>query len=340
MTESRFREITANYPRLRIAVVGDYCLDRYLEIDPSLEEISIETNLAVHNITNIRSQPGGAGTILNNLAALGIGQLFAVGFCGNDGEGYELWKALQQLPGVELDHFQQSDSRRTFTYTKPLICAPGAAPKELNRLDIKNWTPTPAALEDAFIASVRKVTSEVDAIIVLDQVDEADTGVVTKRVRDAIGDVASQHSTTPIFADSRRGLRDWPPVIYKMNARELAAFGGKESAPERQIRDLVSKTRQPVFVTLAERGMLGASPDGVVHHQPAVPIRGPIDIVGAGDSVMANLAAAVAAQSTIPEALELASAAASIVVHQLGTTGSASVAQLQRLLLPTTPQET
>ncbi|HET6406279.1 MAG TPA: PfkB family carbohydrate kinase, partial [Chthoniobacteraceae bacterium] len=71
---------------------------------------------------------------------------------------------------------------------------------------------------------------------------------------------------------------------------------------------------------------------GEVHHHPCFPIRGEIDVVGAGDSVMANLASALAAQATIPEALALASAAASIVVHQLGTTGSANVTQLRELL--------
>lgn len=334
MTEPRFCEITASYPRLRIAVVGDFCLDRYLEIDPSLEETSIETNLAVHNVTRIRSQPGGAGTILNNLVALGIGKIFAIGFCGDDGEGYELQAALRRLPGVDLQHFVQSNERHTFTYAKPLICEPKKAPQELNRLDIKNWAPTPESLEQAFICSLQMLAPNVDAIIVLDQVDIADTGVATASVREALGEISRASPKLPIFGDSRRGLRDWPALIYKMNARELAALSGDGIEPERQIRELVAKTGRPVFVTLAERGMLGAEVDGAVHHQAVFPVSGPIDIVGAGDSVTANLTAAIAAQATIPEALQLASAAASIVVHQLGTTGSANVTQLRELLVP------
>ena len=58
MNEARFNEITAKYSRLRIAVVGDFCLDRYLEIDPGKSEVSIETGLEVHNVSNVRSQPG------------------------------------------------------------------------------------------------------------------------------------------------------------------------------------------------------------------------------------------------------------------------------------------
>jgi bifunctional ADP-heptose synthase (sugar kinase/adenylyltransferase) len=62
-------------------------------------------------------------------------------------------------------------------------------------------------------------------------------------------------------------------------------------------------------------------------------LRGPIDIVGAGDSVTANLTAALAAGATLRESIELANAAASVVIHQLGTTGTASVTQIRELLL-------
>jgi bifunctional ADP-heptose synthase (sugar kinase/adenylyltransferase) len=89
-----------------------------------------------------------------------------------------------------------------------------------------------------------------------------------------------------------------------------------------------------VFVTLAERGIVGATPDGKAEHVPALSLRGPIDIVGAGDAVTANLTAALAAGGTLREAMELAMTAASIILHQLGTTGTASVAQVKELAVP------
>src|SRR3954462_11692995 len=105
MSPSRFQAITEMYSKLRIAVVGDFCLDRYLEIDPDRQEVSIETGLPVHNVINLRSQPGGAGTILNNLVTLGVGEIYPVGFSGEDGEGYELRRALGVKRGVRLEHF-------------------------------------------------------------------------------------------------------------------------------------------------------------------------------------------------------------------------------------------
>src|SRR5690242_9830297 len=113
MTSDRFQTITARYAKLHIALIGDFCLDRYLEIDPSRSETSIETGLPVHNVVNLRTQPGGAGTILNNLIALGAGEVHCVGFCGEDGEGFELFRALEAQPRVNTAHFLRTKLRRT-----------------------------------------------------------------------------------------------------------------------------------------------------------------------------------------------------------------------------------
>ena len=56
-------------------MVGDFFLDRYLLIDPAKAETSIETGLPVYNVVEVRAQPGAAGTILNNLVALGVGEI-------------------------------------------------------------------------------------------------------------------------------------------------------------------------------------------------------------------------------------------------------------------------
>ncbi len=337
MTPDAYRQLSARFASLHIAVLGDYCLDRYYEIDPARAEISIETGLPVHNVARVRSQPGGAGTVVNNLAALGIGRISALGFCGEEGEGYELRRALAQRPGVTLEHFLSTPLRHTFTYGKPLLMHAGRPPEELSRLDTKNWTVTPADLEDALVAGLEVVLPQVDALIVLDQVDVAHTGVVTSRVLSAIGEAARCRPKLLILADSRRGLRDYPTVSYKMNARELGAITTLAAQPTlaeifAACVEIARSTARPAFVTLAERGIVGATSDGQVEHSLAWPTRGPIDIVGAGDAVTANLTAALAAGATLADALTIAMAAASIVIHQLGTTGTASPAEIQLML--------
>lgn len=333
MTPERLRTITARYASLRLAVVGDFCLDRYLEIDPARAETSIETGLSVHNVVNVRAQPGAAGTVLNNLVALGVGTIHAVGFCGDDGEGYELRRALGQMPGVGLDHFLTTPERRTFTYAKPLIIEAGKAPRELERLDSKNWMPTPSSVSDQISRSVAALSGAVDGVIVMDQVDLPESGVVTSPVLAAIARAAR---TLPVIADSRRGLRGYPPLIFKMNAAELAALTGQTAGSVDQVRavapTLAKTNARPVFITMAERGIVGALPNGTVEHVVALPLRGSIDVVGAGDSVTANLTTALAAGASLREAIELAILASSLVIHQLGTTGTANMAQIAHLL--------
>ena len=326
MTSERFQEITGRYAALRIAVVGDYSCDRYLEIDPAKTETSIETGLPVHNVTRVRAQPGASGTVLSNLAALGVGELWPVGFCGCDGEGYELYRALEQTPGVRMKYFFESEDQRTFTYCKPLMMHLGQPPEELNRLDSKNWHPTPVNLQHQLANAVRSLAYEVDAIIVLDQADAPETGVVTQSMLDALAEIKDN---TLIIGDSRRGLKDWPSIIYKMNAAELAQLTDQTSEPEQAARKLAAQTGKPVFVSLSEHGIVGAQPDGHSENRKALTVSGEIDIVGAGDAVMANLTTAIAAQADLGEALELANAAASVVVHKLGTTGTASISKIR-----------
>jgi rfaE bifunctional protein kinase chain/domain len=333
LSAERFLEIAAVYPKLRVGVVGDFCLDRYLEIDEARAERSIETGLPVHNVVRVRAQPGGAGTIVNNLVALGIGTIHLIGFCGDDGEGYELKRALSSLRGVQLDHFLTTPLRVTFTYTKPLLVSAGQPPRELNRLDIKNHTVTPNELQQEVAARVRAVAGRVDALILLDQVDQPDTGVLAGRVLEAVADVSKQQPHLWILADSRRGLGHFPPVCSKMNRAELARLaGGPVDDVERRAQELSQRNNKHVFITLAEAGIVGADPQGGAKRVPAWPVRGEIDVVGAGDSVTANLAASLAAGADLQEVLEIASTASSIVVHQLGTTGTASCPQIAELL--------
>jgi len=335
--EERFAEIAARFSGLRVALVGDFCLDRYLEIDPERAEVSIETGLDVLNVANVRSQPGGCGTILNNLSALGVGTVFPVGFAGEDGEGYELMRSLGQVDCVELGHFFQTSERRTFSYTKPLVIEPGKSPRELNRLDFKNWSPTPEPVQERVIESLNDLAKRVDAMVLLEQVDEADTGVLAGGVLDALGQIRRNNPDLLILADSRRGLGQFPSVGLKMNREEFAGLTGETAGLPLNdlcaaIGRLATERGQAVFVSLSEEGIAGAKPGEAPEYVPCLPLRGEIDIVGAGDAVMANLAMALAAGAEIVEAMRFAMAAASVVVHQLGTTGTASLEEIRRLV--------
>lgn len=336
MTRERYRSLVDRHRTLRIGILGDFCLDRYLEIDPARAEVSIETGLDVHNVVRSRSQPGAAGTVLSNLSALGVGRIYPIGFAGEDGEGWELVRALRAKPGVEMGHFLITPERSTWTYTKPLVLEPGR-PHELNRLDTKNWTPTPPSVTDRIREALRNIAGELDALIVLEQSEVPEVGVVHSAVLREIGDISRVRPDLLVIGDSRRGLRHFPPVTFKMNRAELQRMCGLDrlsSLEEVRLHapGLARQSGRHVFVTMSEEGIFGCDPSGRGWHAPNLPIRGPTDIVGAGDSVMANLATALAAGADTPEALAIAVVAASIVIHQVGTTGVATTKEIGKLL--------
>src|SRR3954449_4255630 len=121
LTDDALERILAGIPRLTIGVLGDLFLDRYLDIDARLTESSIETGLDAYQVVRVRSYPGAAGTVMNNLVALGLGRVVPVTVIGDDGEGYELRQALAAMPAVDPVAVLTAPGRRTPTYTKPML---------------------------------------------------------------------------------------------------------------------------------------------------------------------------------------------------------------------------
>ncbi len=118
MRPERLNELVGRFSDLRIAVLGDFFLDKYLDVDPRLAEVSVETGKTAHQVVGIRHSPGAAGTVVCNLAALGTGTLHAIGFTGDDGQSYELRKDLAELR-CSTDHLHCDQRRMTPTYLKP-----------------------------------------------------------------------------------------------------------------------------------------------------------------------------------------------------------------------------
>lgn len=329
---ARLEALTGKFGAARLAVLGDFFLDKYLEVDPVLAEPSLETGLVAHQVTGIRHSPGAAGTVVNNLAALGATGIVALGFTGEDGEGWELRKDLAAL-GCDLSYLQVAADRVTPTYLKPRDRTRPGLEGEHSRYDIKNHLPTPRQIEQALLLSLKAVLPRVDALIVMDQVREEGRGAVTTALIEALAEHAKRFPKTVFWADSRGRIRRYRNVIVKANQFELAGEENPDPAarvPDEVIRAeterLAALTCAPVFGTAGERGVCVSGPGAVT--VPSVRVSGPVDPTGAGDSFTAGAVLALASGATRPEAALVGNLVASVTVRQLATTGTASPAAL------------
>ncbi len=333
MDRLRLESLLTHFPDITALVVGDFFLDKYLEIDRRLAEASLETGLEAHQVVRVRCSPGAAGTVTSNLRALRVNVL-ALGVIGDDGEGFELKRALRRI-GVEASRLIERADRFTPTYTKPILREANGSEHELNRLDIKNRAPLPTEVEEQLLARLRDALPHVHAVVIADQVSEASCGVVTERLRRELCKQARLRPGTVFAVDSREHIGLFENIILKPNAREAVRAVQPNGDPsDRRVVEacglaLAARARRPVFVTLGAAGILLCDAAGL-EYIPAVPVSGPIDSVGAGDSVMAGMVPALCAGASPHEAAIIGNLAASITIQQIGATGAASPDQILR----------
>ena len=324
MNRSELLALFSRFDSLRITVIGDLFLDRWYEIDTSLGNPSIETGLTVHHIVRKRSAAGAAGTVLNNLSEMGIGTLRVVSMVGSDGDGWEMLKVLKERR-VETDGVIVSPDIVTPSYIKPLF------PKEGNRFDIENLSPTPAAIEDQLIRQIGNELLQADAVILMDQVAIPGTGVLSGRVRSFICDFGATHPEKLIVADSRTSIDRYENVMIKCNDFEAASLtGGAETegafdpgAVYANLKKLRNHTGRDVIVTCNKYGIL-VDEENTPVLLPAAKHSVPIDICGAGDACTAGLVSALASGVSLSEAAFVGNLSSGVTVRQIGRTGTAS----------------
>jgi rfaE bifunctional protein kinase chain/domain len=324
MDSGRLQDLLNHFPGVTVLIVGDFFLDKYLDIDPRLSEPSLETGLETYQVTSVRRYPGAAGTVANNLRALDV-NVIALGVVGEDGEGDDLRRGLE-LIGVAGDGLIRAPGRFTPTYLKPMLRQGNTPARELNRFDTKNRTPLPVEIETEVITRLQGLFTRLPGVVIVDQVSEPNCGVITDRVRLALCELARANSATIVLADSRERIGEFRDVMLKPNSREATRATGLTDLAAAG-RELRRRTHRPVIVTHGDRGMYLFELEGE-QHIPAIPVAGPIDVVGAGDSAMAGLVAALCAGGTLAESALVGNLATSLAIQQLGETGTATRAQI------------
>ena len=320
---------------LRVAVIGDVCLDVYLVLDPAAAEISVETGLPTRPVAQQRYSLGGAGNVAANLAALGCAEVRAFGVIGEDPFGAEMARILHRT-GIDTGGvLTQGAEWDTCAYTKVLESGK-AGQRESNRIDYGTFNRLRPDTADRLVARLAGALADghVDAVIVNQQVRH---GVHGDRLRRSLRDVIRRHQDTPWVTDSRHFADDFAGTVRKLNEAEaVAAAGGALDSGDRlrtapsAARELFRRWGTPVFVTRGERGCLACDGGGVIE-LPAPRLLTDIDPVGAGDAFLAGLTAALAAGRDPGVAAAFAGLAAGVTVTKLHRTGTASAREISDL---------
>jgi bifunctional ADP-heptose synthase (sugar kinase/adenylyltransferase) len=170
--------------------------------------------------------------------------------------------------------------------------------------------------------------------MIMDQVREADCGVVTDHVRNTLLELGRERNVPLIYADSRKRIGLYRNMLIKCNEREtLEAFGLYDGniPPLELLKEcgfqLASRTGRTVFITMGDRGQMVIDASGekmTATHIPAVPISGDIDICGAGDATSSALVGSLCVGALNTEAVIIGNLASSVTIKKIGQTGTAT----------------
>ena len=317
------REILERFRRLSVLVVGDICLDRWCTYDPAAADPSRETGIPRVGVTETKVTPGAGGTVANNLAALGAGRVAVLGAIGADGFGWDLTQALTKR-GIEPDLLVEAYELQTFTYTKLLNVSTGE--EDLPRVDFINLRELPARVEEGVVQRIEAHAAEFDIIMVSDQAETHQGGVVTAPVRDAVSRLAAGSPSKIFWVDSRLRPELFRGVIVKPN-RDEAEAACRRLPTGADFRALHRHIGGPfLVVTHGPDGVLIVTDEGEIRLRTRA-VERPVDICGAGDSFSAGAALALAVTGSPREAARIGNLVASVTIMKKGT-GTATPAEV------------
>lgn len=308
VSRERMLEIFARIPEVRVAVVGDVMLDRYLIGDA--ERLSPEAPVPVVTVREHRSALGGAGNVAANVTAMGA-RCRLVGAVGDDQHA--------QAIRAELLTAQLADSHLVTvpgrpTTTKSRLVARG---QQVVRIDEEVDTMLQGQDRDRLREAALAILADADVLLL----EDYNKGVLDARlIGELIG--SARQRGIPIVVDPKyRQFFDYAgATVFKPNRRELemALGAAVDLAHQEALPAALSRLQvENMLVTLGPDGMMLVGNDRTITHIPGL-VRQVFDVSGAGDTVTAWLGTTLAAGATVREAAFLGNSAAGIEVGKAG----------------------
>jgi len=310
LTKARATEILEKLRDRYVLVLGDVMLDEFVWGD--VTRISPEAPVPVVDVRRESMHLGGAANVLANLMSLGA-RGSVVGVIGNDTAGRRLQSGLSDL-GIQDQYLLVDESRPSTTKTRII-----AHNQLVVRADRESRSPVTGKLEEKIVSCLKDALKQADAFVVSDY----DKGVVTPRILREILPVAYEH--VPVLIDPKlRNFNSYrPATLVTPNHLEALRMSDTEDHSDDGSHHAAKVIREKlgcdaVLITRGDRGMMLLEGDGQpVYVETAA--REVYDVTGAGDTVIAALASALASGATMIEAASFANHAAGIVVGKVGT---------------------
>ena len=308
LSEQRVEQLLDLARDVRVLVVGDLMLDRY--VTGAVDRISPEAPVPVVRVEAESSAVGGAANVAHNVAALGA-RCDLIGVIGTDVGGALLRRELDLL-GIGTEALIKAEDRPTTTKTRVL-----ARRQQVVRYDHEVDADVEGEVAAQLVRAVTDLAGVADVIVL----EDYNKGVLIPAVIDAVMQAAREHGV-PTVVDPKR-LRFFGftgATVFKPNAKELADALGEPIRP--QDPDWMEGVRarlgcEHLLVTLGEHGMALRTGDGEYVQVPAA-AREVYDVSGAGDTVTAVLALALGAGASPVDAAILANHAAALEVAKAG----------------------
>ena len=310
LTKARATEILEKLRDRYVLVLGDVMLEEFVWGD--VTRISPEAPVPVVDVRRESMHLGGAANVLANLMSLGA-RGSVVGVIGNDTAGRRLQSGLSDL-GIQDQYLLVDESRPSTTKTRII-----AHNQLVVRADRESRSPVTGKLEEKIVSCLKDALKQADAFVVSDY----DKGVVTPRILREILPVA--YEQVPVLIDPKlRNFNSYrPATLVTPNHLEALRMSDTEDHSDDGSHHAAKVIREKlgcdaVLITRGDRGMMLLEGDGQpVYVETAA--REVYDVTGAGDTVIAALASALASGATMIEAASFANHAAGIVVGKVGT---------------------
>lgn len=298
-------------PGRRVACVGDLMVDRYVYGD--VTRVSPEAPVPVLKRTRELVMLGASGNVARNVAALG-GEVSLVGLIGGDAEGNEAQRLVGEEVGVE--GYLVTDANRPTTLKTRFV----SGGQQLLRVDLETAIPVSGAVEQQLIRTIRDAAKGAGAILLSDY----GKGVVTPAVIAVCREAAAASGGKLVVDSKARSFAQYGAVdLIKPNAAELAYATDLATETDAQIevalvRALELWDAKAILVTRASKGISLAVRGGAVRHFPTA-AREVFDSSGAGDTTLAALGLALAAEAAIEDAIAFSQLASGVAVSKVGT---------------------